>query len=100
MHAAVGTTPSFSVPPLVLPFAVAGFFAGGLVGFLTRPSVILIGQLPFGTVVTRGAYLTGLDTLLRSAAENSFNQMFMAAVLGALAGAVIGFLVKTLPARR
>jgi hypothetical protein len=63
---------------------------GGLVGFLLRPSVPLIGQLPFETVVTRGSDLTGLDLLLRGAAETSFNYM----LVGAIVGAVLGWLVK------
>jgi len=65
-----------------------------------RPSALLIGQLPFGVVITRGAGLTGFDTLLRPTAETSFNQMAMAAVLGAVAGAFIGVLMRVLPARR
>lgn len=62
---------------------------GGVLGFLLRPSVPLIGPLPFETVITRGANLTGLDSLLRGAAETSFNYMLVGVVVGALVGWVI-----------
>ena len=42
-----------------------GAAIGGFLGFLLRPSVPLVGPLPFETVITRGANLTGLDSLLR-----------------------------------
>lgn len=56
---------------------------------MLRPSVPLIGPLPFGTVITRGANLTGLDSLLKGAAETSFNYMLVGVVVGALVGWVI-----------
>lgn len=83
-----------------VPLAVAGFLIGGLIGFMMRPSVIFIGQLPFGTVITRGSNLTGIDQLLRSTAENSFNQMLTAAVLGAVAGVIVGLLFRAPTAPR
>lgn len=89
-----------SSPPFTVPLAVAGFFVGGFIGFLMRPSAFLVGQLPFAVVITRGASLTGLDQLLRPTAETSFNQMTAAAVVGALAGLVVGLLLKGLSARR
>ena len=45
-----------------------GAAIGGFLGFLLRPSVPLVGPLPFETVITRGANLTGLDSLLRGVA--------------------------------
>lgn len=66
-----------------------GAAIGGFLGFLLRPSVPLIGQLPFDTVITRGASLTGLDVLLRGAAEASFNYMVVGVVVGALVGLAI-----------
>lgn len=83
-----------------VPLAIAGFFVGGLIGYMMRPSVIFIGQLPFGTVITRGSNLTGIDQLLRSTAENSFNQMLTAAVLGAVAGVIVGLIFRTPSAPR
>ena len=85
---------------LAIPLAMIGFFVGGLIGFMMRPSAFLVGQLPFETVITGGANLTGLDQLLRSTAQNSLNLMIMGAVLGALTGAIVGVLIKLQPARR
>ena len=65
--------------------AVLGAILGGLVGFLLRPSVPFLGQLPFSTVITRGSNLTGLDVILKSTAEQSFNYL----VIGAIVGAVV-----------
>jgi hypothetical protein len=67
-----------------------GFLLGGVVGFLLRPSALLIGQLPFQTVITRGANLTGLDMLLVPTAQSSFNIMLLGAIVGAVAGVVVG----------
>lgn len=69
---------------------VAGAFLGGLVGYLLRPSVPFIGQLPFETVITRGSNLSGLDLLLlKGAAETSCNYM----IVGVLIGGLIGWLL-------
>ena len=69
-----------------------GLCLGAFVGFLLRPSVTLIGQLPFETVITRGANLTGLDFILRSAAEQSFNDMLLGAIVGAVILGISGSL--------
>ncbi len=53
--------------------AIAGLLIGSMVGFLLRPSVPILGQLPFRTVITRGANLQGLDQLLTGYARTSFN---------------------------
>ena len=68
--------------------AIAGLVIGGVVGFLLRPSVPLMGQLPFTTVITRGANLRGLDQLLLGYARSSFNYVLAGLVLGALIGLV------------
>jgi len=39
---------------LIIPLSIIGFFIGGIVGFIYRPSAFLVGQLPFDTVITRG----------------------------------------------
>jgi hypothetical protein len=72
--------------------ALAGLLIGGVVGFLLRPSVPLLGQLPFTTVITRGANLRGLDQLLLGYARSSFNYL----VAGMLLGAVVG-LIASIP---
>jgi hypothetical protein len=72
---------------------VAGFFIGGLIAFLFRPSFFLIGQLPFGAVISRGTTLKGMDQLLVPLAQESFNVMLIGAVIGGIAGIVIGYFV-------
>jgi len=69
--------------------AILGAVLGGLVGFLMRPSLPLVGQLPFSTVITRGSNLTGLDMLLKSTAEQSFNYMLIGAIVGAVVLAIV-----------
>lgn len=61
-----------------------GLILGGFVGFILRPSVAIVGQLPFETVITRGSNLTGMNIILRSAAEQSFNFMMAGAIVGAV----------------
>lgn len=67
-----------------------GWALGGLIGFLLRPSAMLVGQLPFETVVSRGANLQGLDKILVPTAQMSFNIMVVGAIIGAVAGAALG----------
>jgi len=38
--------------------AILGGIVGAVLGFLLRPAAPLIGQLPIGVVLTRGAFLT------------------------------------------
>jgi hypothetical protein len=71
----------------------AGFVIGGLVGFLMRPAALIIGQLPFETVVTRGSMLSGLDVLLVPTAQASFNVMAIGAILGAVSGFVVSYII-------
>jgi hypothetical protein len=71
-------------------FAVIGIVLGAVVGFLFRPSVFLIGQLPFSIVILRGANLSGMDAVLVPAAQASFNQMLFLAVVGGGLGFGIG----------
>jgi hypothetical protein len=75
-----------------LILGIAGLFLGGGIGFLLRPSAFLVGQLPFETVIVRGSNLGGLDRLLVSTAQTSFNYMVVGAILGAVAGFVIGLI--------
>lgn len=69
---------------------LVGFLLGGFIAFLLRPSAMLVGQLPFETVISRGANLRGLDKLLVSTAQTSFNMMVAGAILGAVCGIVLG----------
>jgi hypothetical protein len=69
---------------LAVKLGIIGFIAGGVIGFLYRPSALIIGQLPFDTVITRGANLKGVDQVLIPLAQSSFNNMLAAAVIGAV----------------
>lgn len=62
---------------------ILGAILGGLVGFMHRPSVPALGQLPFDTVVTRGE-AARFDTLVRPTAEQSFNYLVIGAIMGAV----------------
>ena len=65
---------------------VVAIFIGAVIGFLLRPSLPLIGQLPFDVVLTRGANLQGVDLLAKSTAETSFNYIVVGALIGLVAG--------------
>ena len=76
-------------------FAIAaGALLGGVVGFLLRPSVPLVGQLPFTTVVTRGGNLEGLDQFLLGYVRTSFNYLIAGVVLGAVVGLIAAFVLS------
>ena len=79
---------------LSVKLGIVGFIAGGVIGFLYRPSAFVIGQLPFDVVITRGANLKGIDQVLIPMAQSSFNNMIAIAVLGAVLGIVAGFLIS------
>src|ERR1035437_10083580 len=55
---------TFGIAAPIWLFCLAGGMLGGIIGYLTRPFAMLVGQLPFGTVITGGAGLQGLDQLL------------------------------------
>ena len=78
-----------SDPGRYFAFAVPGFFLGGFLGFLLRPANMLVGKLPFETVITLGANLKGLDSLLKGLAQTSFLIMLGGAIAGAVIGAII-----------
>jgi hypothetical protein len=79
---------------LTLKLSIVGLIAGGLIGFLYRPSALIIGQLPFSTVITRGASLKGVEQVLIPMAQSSFNQMMTIAVIGAAIGITLGLLLS------
>ena len=66
-----------------------GILLGALVGFLLRPTVPMIGQLPLGMVLSGGDNLQGLDLLLRSTAQESREYV----IIGGIIGLVIGYFV-------
>jgi hypothetical protein len=79
---------------LAIKLGIIGFIAGGVIGFLYRPSALIIGQLPFDTVITRGGNLKGIDQVLIPLAQSSFNNMLAAAVIGAVIGIVGGCVIS------
>src|SRR5688572_17052145 len=72
------------------PFGLFGFLLGAIVGFLTRPGAMLVGQLSFSTVISRGGNLNGIDELLVPTAQASFNQMLLLGLVGAAIGVAVG----------
>lgn len=83
------TSPERSAPDYrreVLTTAL-GAGLGGIIGFLVRPPVPLVGKLPFEVVITRGSTLEGMDRMLVSSAQTSFNYI----LVGLLLGGVVGF---------
>ena len=79
---------------LAIQLGIVGFVAGGVLGFLYRPSAFLIGQLPFDVVITRGANLKGMDQVLIPLAQSSFNNMLTIAFVCAGIGIVAGILLS------
>jgi hypothetical protein len=57
-----------------------------MIGYAVRPAAMLVGQLPFGTVITAGASLQGFDQVLLPVAQQSFIYLFAGIAIGAVAG--------------
>jgi hypothetical protein len=74
-------------------FALIGIIAGGYIGFLNRPTALLVGKLPFEKVIFAGANLQGMDKVFVSVAKTSFNYMIIGAVIGLLCGIILGLLL-------
>jgi hypothetical protein len=79
---------------LTLKLGIVGLITGGLLGFLYRPSALIIGQLPFSTVITRGANLKGVEQVLIPMAQSSFNHMVTIAIISAAIGITLGLLLS------
>ena len=78
---------------------VAGLtLLGALLGFLIRPSAPEVGQLPFSTVIVRGAAgpFDEPDPVLVAVAQSSFNLVGAGAILGL----AVGIGLSVLAARR
>src|SRR5438270_6436096 len=89
--------PARSNNSLAIGLGSVGLLLGGFVGFLLRPTVPLVNaQLPFETVITRGAYLTGTDQMFVSLAQTSFNYMLAVAVVGTVVGFTIGYFISVM----
>jgi len=84
------STSSHSGSDSAIVLALLGLVIGAAIGFALRPSVLLVGQLPFETVISRGANLSGLDQLLVGTAQTSFNVMAAGAAVGTIGGWFVG----------
>jgi ABC-type Fe3+ transport system permease subunit len=73
---------------------LVGFFVGSLIGYLVRPSIPIIGQLPFESVVSRGSTLRGADQLFISVAQSSFNYLLFGGIVGGLVMGAIGYSIS------
>lgn len=76
-----------------LGFGGIGLLVGGFIGFLSRPTGVLAGKLPFFHVLTRGATYEGVDQVLINLAQESFNIMLMGAIIGGTVGIVLGYFI-------
>jgi hypothetical protein len=71
---------------------LVGLIVGASIGYFYRPPAILIGQLPFDVVITRGGNLKGLEQVYLETAKTSFNYLLIGGMGGALLGAIIGMM--------
>jgi hypothetical protein len=63
---------------------VVGGVVGAYIGFLLRPSIPLVGQLPAMVVLTSGQYLRGFDKVFVPTAQTSFGYLITGLVVGML----------------
>lgn len=63
-----------------------GFLAGAGIGYFYRPPAVLVGQLPFQHVITRGASLKGFEQVYLDVAQRSFDYLLVGGFLGAALG--------------
>lgn len=69
-------------------------FAAGLAGIYTRPSYILIGQLNWIDVVTKGYYVGSISRFFtQSMIDDSFNWVLKFAAGGLTTGLLVSFFV-------
>jgi uncharacterized membrane protein (UPF0136 family) len=68
-------------------FGVAGAVIGGILGFLARPSIPIIGRLPLDAVLTRASTYHGLASgYIHRVADRSLAILILGAVVGGLLG--------------
>jgi hypothetical protein len=70
-----------------------GLLVGGYIGFLNRPPVPIVGQLPFKKVILAGINLKGIDKIFVETARTSFFYMVLGAVVGLAVGLILVALV-------
>jgi uncharacterized membrane protein YfcA len=92
-----GAPAPLSTPATLM--CIAGALVGGVLGFLFRPSLPLIGQLPFSVVITAGANLTDADaSLLKPIARQSLGYLIAGTAVVGFAGFMLGRRRKPSPA--
>ena len=70
-------------------FAVLGAAIGGILGFLARPGIPIIGKLPLDAVLTRASTYHGLASgYIHQVADRSLMIMLLGVVLGGVIGYV------------
>jgi len=79
---------------------VLGSAVGGVIGYVTRPSAPLIGQLPFQAVISRGRSLQGFDQILMPLAQQSFNYLLTGILIGAACGVIAGHMMAVAKVER
>lgn len=81
------------VAALFLPIeAFLMAFSGCILGFLFRPGIPVIGQLPFSVVITGGETLNGISKLAAPYAQESLEYM----IAGGIIGCIVGYFFKYL----
>lgn len=75
-------------------FGILGLLLGAFIGFLSRPSSPIVGRVSFVEALTRGASLEGVDQVLITLAERSFDIMLIGAVAGLVAGLILAYFMK------
>ena len=73
---------------LIAIFAILG----GCVGYLLRPAIPFIGQLPFYDVITDGQNLHGIERLAQSYAQQSLEYLVAGVVIGGMIGLIASYL--------
>lgn len=83
----------FVLAVIFLPVEVLAIsLAGCAVGFLIRPEVPLLGQLPFSVVITGGEVLNGIGRLALPYARESLEYI----ITGGIIGCVLGYFFKAI----
>jgi basic amino acid/polyamine antiporter, APA family len=91
------TTRGYEMADRVLGFANVGLLAGGVIGFLSRPVTAAGEKLSFEQVLARGGGMA--DPIMAELARSSFNWIVIGILLGAIAGAAVGYGIYKLQAQ-
>ena len=75
-------------------YTLIGLIIGASIGYFYRPPAVLIGQLPFDVVITRGGNLKGLEQIYLETAKTSFNYLLIGGIAGAMLGAIAGMVMR------